>query len=287
MKKLFLKNNITALILSGILTLTPVVVWSGDGHNHGDEGFATQNTTADSFDLTLIQIQNLGLKSQSIQKHLFFETVTAPAVLKYPSFESKEIQAQGFIQEGAEFGTLTINQKVILTLDAYPNRSFEGTITRIEPLMDSKSRLYTFWATLSNLPRQSSGLKGILTIQTGASEEAIGVPQNAVNGTFGDLFVFVKKDTHFEKRPVLKGHTMGNLVEIAAGLKGTEEVVTTGSYQLQYVSGVETHTEESSTHIHDETKEKDIHLQEDETHPSTPHAHEENEEAHTKEHREN
>lgn len=274
----------TILLISvSVLFLLPYSTLAGDGHNHGDESFATQSSGMDSFELTPLQMQNLGLKSILVQKHLFYESLSAPAVLKYPSFEATEIQAQGFIPEGYDFATLKRTQKVMLTLDAYPNQSFEGTVIRIDPMMDTKSRLYTFWATLKNPPSQSAGLKGVINVQTGDSEEAIGIPQNALNGEFGNWFVFVKKETHFERRPVLIGHTMGHMVEIAAGLKINEEVVTTGSYQLQYVSGTQNPTDETDKHAHTPEIEEALHKDTDELH-TEPHAHPDDAQAHLQEH---
>lgn len=74
-----------------------------------------------------------------------------------------------------------------------------------------------------------------MDIYYGEEENNISVPKRAVLGDFGNYFVFSNKDSHFERRPVILGHSSGDTVEIVSGLSEGENIVINGNYQLQYI----------------------------------------------------
>lgn len=211
---------------------------AGDGHNHGDSGFADA-VSATTFDLTQTQEHNLDLKTAKVKKMTFFETLVAPCVVKKTSLDSNEPLIQAFIMEGVDFSNLEKGQSVTIKLDMYPKKTFAGQVVQIDALMDGRSRLYSFWVRPQNLPSKSLGFKGEVVVKTGIEEQALGIPKEAINGEFGNLFVFAKQGNHIEKLHIATGHKMGDFVEVVGGLKQDEVVVTQGSYQLQYVSGLE------------------------------------------------
>ena len=78
----------------------------------------------------------------------------------------------------------------------------------------------------------------MLTVRVSEKKEVVAVPLNALQGTFGDYFVFVKEGEHFTKTPVVIGHKSEGWQEVVHGVHLGQEIVTQGSYQLQYVTGI-------------------------------------------------
>lgn len=211
--------------------------FAGDGHNHGDEGFAKAGKVAMRFELSEIQEHNLGLETQKVTEMAFYESLSVPAVVKKMSLDAGAPLVQGFVIEGIDFSEIKPNQTAQIKLDAFANKTFKGRVVSVEPMMDGRSRLYSFWVSPEKMPMRATGLKGSVTVQTGEAETALGLPESALIGDYGDKFVFVKKGSLVERRNVALGHQMGEFFEIVGGVEAGEEVVTQGAYQLQYVSG--------------------------------------------------
>jgi hypothetical protein len=62
------------------------------------------------------------------------------------------------------------------------------------------------------------------------------VPQRAVLGDLGNLFVFVRDGNTFERRNVVLGMKAGEQVEVIEGVLPGDNVVTEGHYQLQFAT---------------------------------------------------
>ena len=225
-----MKKLILALALPLFFTHASL---AGTGHSHGDEAFL-KTEIADHFDLTDYQIQNLQLKTELVKKHNFYETVKMSIVLrKSPDGWA----AQGFMFEGNDILRIKTGQKAFVYIDVMPERTLNAKIVKIDDMLDPKTRLFSAHAEiLSNVPANAQGLKGEMIVQTSFSETALGVPSSAVQGEFGNYFVFTKTGNHFERKPVVIGHSMDNITEITAGLEADETIVTQGSYQLQFVT---------------------------------------------------
>lgn len=231
MKKLFLTIFTFALLGAPLL--------AGPGHDHGEGAFLNAGSS-NSFDLSDYQIANLQLKSEKIKNQKFFETVTMPVVLRRAS--SGGWTAQGFMFEGKDILQIKQGQKASIKIDAIEGKKLEGKITSIDTMMDPKTRLFSAHAQVTSaVPANAQGLKGEMTVQTTYTETALGVPVAALQGEFGNYFVFVRKGNHFERRPVAIGHASDSYVEILQGVQAGEELVTLGSYQLQYVTGSDEH----------------------------------------------
>lgn len=256
------------LIAAAILAFP---AWAGDGHNHGDEGFVGAEAKS-SFLLSETQIRNLDLQVFRVEDMEFFSSLSVPAVVKKQSLDAKRPMVQAFVMEGLDFSSIAVGQTAKVKLDAYPNKVFVGKVALVEPMMDGRSRLYSFWIDSKEVPLKSVGLKGEATVELGLEEVALGVPESAVNGSYGNFFVFVKNGNKFDKKEVFIGHKMGGFVEVVAGLKAGDDVVTQGSYQLQYVSGLAVeddehdHAEHEDEHQNGQAEEHDEHTDEHDGH---------------------
>ena len=92
-----------------------------------------------------------------------------------------------------------------------------------------------------------------LNIVVGQVDSAIVVPVNAVLGEAGELFVFIQSEDNalkFVRRSVVVGARDDRYLEIIEGVLPGEKVVTTGNYQLQYVTAKINREEAQHNHYH-------------------------------------
>lgn len=233
------------IVLSSIIafSLTITTALAGDGHNHGNSAFENNQSAATEFELTATQIHNLHLQTAKVSPFEFYETIAVPMIVD--TMHNTHALAHGFVYEGSDILKIQKGQAVTFKLDILPEKEFHGNIVRIEDMIDPQSRLYSIYATIDeNFPKNTQGLKGEMTIRITPVKKALGVPVTALQGEFGDYFVFIQHDQHFERRAVTKGYQTGNMIEVE-GVKEGETVVTIGSYQLRYATGKPLTTEEN------------------------------------------
>lgn len=151
----------------------------------------------------------------------------------------------------ATFERVHEGQAVSLTVDAYPDRTFEGEITAIDPLVDDGTRTYGVRATLDNPEtRLRPGMFGQVTVNLAGSREVTTVPRTAITyNPYGDfIYVVTPKDDGdnggqsesdsegetlvVERRNVRTGETRGDQVQIRKGLEVGERIVIAGNHKL-------------------------------------------------------
>jgi hypothetical protein len=79
-------------------------------------------------------------------------------------------------------------------------------------------------------------MQATVLVAIGEAQEALAVPDRAVLGDVGNLFVFVRDGNTFERRNVVLGIRSGEMIEITEGVLPGEQVVTQGHYQLQFAT---------------------------------------------------
>ena len=125
-----------------------------------------------------------------------------------------------------------VGQEVEFTIEALPGQTFAGKLTWIAAQVDERTRMAQARAELANpdgiLRAQMFARARILT---GNSEQAVIVPQSAVQQLDGRLLVFVKlTDDLYEARAVRVGAKHDGRVAIAEGVRAEDTVVVTGGY---------------------------------------------------------
>jgi RND family efflux transporter MFP subunit len=126
-----------------------------------------------------------------------------------------------------------VGQAVSFSVDAYPNRTFTGSIRYVSPALRADQRALTVEAAV---PNQSGELKpGMFAtafIQQAQKTQAVLVPETAVRVVSGTSRVFVVSGDRIEERIVTTGQKIDTLVEISHGLKAGERVAIEGVAQL-------------------------------------------------------
>ncbi|HWU62612.1 MAG TPA: efflux RND transporter periplasmic adaptor subunit [Ensifer sp.] len=142
---------------------------------------------------------------------------------------------------------LQVGQQISMDVDAYPGKSFAGTISAINSKVDSSTRNVQVRATMENrdgllLP----GMFGKVEIAVGTSRSLVTLPQTAVvYNPYGSLVFIIDKSQNADgkEHPVRQsfiktGAVRGDNVSIVDGVKPGEEVVTAGQIKLRNGSRV-------------------------------------------------
>jgi len=96
---------------------------------------------------------------------------------------------------------LRVGQRVALTLDAYPGKTFEGTLTAINPKIDGDTRNVQVEASVPNHDRiLTPGMFANVSIDIGEKQRYLTLPQTAiVYNPYGETVYLVKKKSEFDK----------------------------------------------------------------------------------------
>jgi membrane fusion protein (multidrug efflux system) len=141
-------------------------------------------------------------------------------------------------------GDLAEGLKVIVSSDAYADTWFDGTITAINPDVDTATRNVRIQATLSNSEgRLRPGMFVSVELILDRSEQVLFIPSTAVlHAPFGDSVFVIERDPNaagdekplvVRQRFVELGARQGDFVMVTSGLAAGEQIVSTGVFKLR------------------------------------------------------
>ena len=120
-------------------------------------------------------------------------------------------------------------QKVEVRAEAYPNRIFEGTVTRIVQALNRATRTMTIEVDLPNKDHVlKGGMFARVEVLVGAHRNAIQIPLDAVSRLEDSQYVYIVREEKARRVPVEIGVRDENRVEITKGLEGSEQVIVSG-----------------------------------------------------------
>lgn len=137
-----------------------------------------------------------------------------------------------------DVGSVTSGTHAIVTLRAYPGRTWSGALTYVARMLDERTRTLDVRIELDNPEGVlRPGLFGTLHIEAGgpATEPVVIVPASAVTAVRGKSIVFVpgQAEHTFRAVPVLLGNHSADEIEVLEGLTAEERVVTGGVFVLK------------------------------------------------------
>jgi membrane fusion protein, multidrug efflux system len=142
---------------------------------------------------------------------------------------------------------ISLGQELVAKVDTFPDRTFSGVISAINPKVDSSTRNVQVRATLKNRDRALlPGMYATVDIAAGQSQRYVTLPQTAVTyNPYGET-VFIVEEDNKDSNPHLIAHqtfvtagpTRGDQVAIVTGITDGQTVVTAGQIKLRNGSTV-------------------------------------------------
>jgi membrane fusion protein (multidrug efflux system) len=121
------------------------------------------------------------------------------------------------------------NSRIDVGIDAYPNETFQGTVSEITPVVDPMTRTLGVKAIVNNSKKKlRPGMTARVKINLGEKTDVLVIPKDALL----DGYLFVVSDSTAERREVIVGIIGDKNVEIITGLKDGERVVVVGQQRL-------------------------------------------------------
>lgn len=137
-----------------------------------------------------------------------------------------------------------IGSSVKIKTDTYPNKTFIGTITTVNPIVDVKTRNVEVEAIVENSQFELyPGMFVSTEVETGANIRYLTLPQTAISfNPYGEIaYVVQQKEKDKKGKPVLSvlqtfvvtGDKRGDQIAVLKGLKEGDIVVTSGQLKLK------------------------------------------------------
>lgn len=197
-------------------------------------------------DLVIVEPLNVGVQLVTLKSPISGTIIRQNVVIGQPvSFESilmevgdnARMLVKGALYETATLSRLKPGQKASAKIGIYDNKTFEGTLERVDAGPETESRALHAYAIFDNTDGAlRPNLRGTLNIEIGGEDTpTIVIPASAVLENNGISFVFVQDGNNFERREVALGRKEGDKIEIISGVLPDENVVFQGNYQIQYL----------------------------------------------------
>jgi RND family efflux transporter MFP subunit len=139
--------------------------------------------------------------------------------------------------------SLSANQPVRVTIDAYPGKTFDGRITAVDSQVDETTHTLRAQATIANKERLlRPGMYAVVEAELPKLAGAVVVPKTAITySLYGDSVFLVVEDKaadggsvlKVKRTPVKLGFDHDQEVVIASGVAPGDRVVTAGQLKLQ------------------------------------------------------
>lgn len=160
--------------------------------------------------------------------------VVTPGVPLLSLADLREVWVNADIDEG-DLGKIRAGQRVEVTADAFPGRTFRGQITRLGRAVEvrpaarvARARIDLFGPT-PLLP----GMSVDVDIIVQSREDALQIPLDALVESEGNTKVFVVNDGVVRSRKIRVGLRGSDRVEVVEGLQAGERVVVGGLHNLR------------------------------------------------------
>jgi membrane fusion protein (multidrug efflux system) len=129
---------------------------------------------------------------------------------------------------------ISVGQLLQLNLDAFTNRTFDGQVFAINPLLDANGRAVVIRARVKNADnRLRPGMFARVRLLTNESKESMVIPEQAIVALSDEFFVFKLVDGRAIRTKVEIGQRSTGIVEVVSGLAATDTVVIGGQPKLR------------------------------------------------------
>lgn len=139
-----------------------------------------------------------------------------------------------------DIGLLKARAKAKVTINAYPGKEFEGTVTYVYPTLQSETRTVQVRLELPNPGHLlKPGMFADVQLAVDSRASAVTVPVSAVIDSGTRRIVLVQaREGRFEPREVKLGARSNDYVEILEGVKDGEDVVVAANFLIDAESNL-------------------------------------------------
>ena len=174
-----------------------------------------------------------------IEKHAILGELSQPDKQLFTVADLSKLWIEANLFE-KDVGRVQVGAKAVVSVAAYPDEVFEGTLTYIASVVDKETRTVQARVEVANLDGRlkpemfaTAAIRTTARTRQGASVNALLVPTEAVVLMNGQPTVFVEDDDGFEPRGVVLGQKLRERVVVKSGLTAGDRVVTAGAYALK------------------------------------------------------
>ena len=115
-----------------------------------------------------------------------------------------------------------------LAVDAYPDKRFTATVSRLSPAVNTQTRTFAFEALAPNGEALlKPGTFARVRIETSLVEQVMTIPYAAMQYRYGVYRAFAVKGDRLEARELKTGDRVGDRMEILDGLNQADRVAVT------------------------------------------------------------
>lgn len=120
-----------------------------------------------------------------------------------------------------------VGDKVSLTVEAYPDRRIEGTVSRLSPAINQQTRAFPLEAQVPNHDGLlKPGTFARARLDSDRIDQVLTVPYVAVQNRYGVNRLFVVNGDHLSSLEVKLGDRLGERIEVIGGIAAGEPIVT-------------------------------------------------------------
>ncbi|WP_055445986.1 efflux RND transporter periplasmic adaptor subunit [Lacinutrix mariniflava] len=130
-------------------------------------------------------------------------------------------------------------QDIVVTTNAYPDKSFKGKVDFIDPILNTQTRTVKLRVVLNNkneLFKPGMFVEGkIKGIVSSNKEKVLIIPASAILWTGKRSVVYIKANANesiFEMREITLGNRINNNYQVLEGLNNGDEIVTNGTFTV-------------------------------------------------------
>jgi membrane fusion protein (multidrug efflux system) len=138
-----------------------------------------------------------------------------------------------------ELAKLRPGQSVKLVADALPGRTFEGTVDRVSPVVDTGTGTFRVVTAFEGGSELQAGMFSRLSINYDQRADALVVPRAALLEDGGEPAVYVVREGKAERVALKLGYDDAGWIEVREGLKQGDQVVVAGKAALREGTAVQ------------------------------------------------
>jgi len=114
---------------------------------------------------------------------------------------------------------------IAVNVDAYPDRTFTGSLTRISPAVNTQTRAFSFEGRIPNSDGLlKPGTFARVHIETAREEKVVTVPYASLQYRYGVNRVFVVNGDALAVRELKVGDRLGDRIEVLSGVKSGDRI---------------------------------------------------------------